>query len=80
MFEQAAVVPKDVLFNSAEKDVGQIFMGLTLGKTGLSANSQETLWAVFKAISALGNLIVVTFTAARGTEMHTKTCIAKTGC
>jgi len=47
-------------------DVGLEFISRTLGHTGLSAYHQQTFWCILKSISALGNLVVVTFTAARG--------------
>ena len=62
---QAAIIPKQELFSPAI-DVGTRFIQYTLGHAGLSANQLNTLWSTLKAISALGNLIVVTFTAARG--------------
>ncbi len=42
------------------------FMQLTLGHVVLSNRKLQTIWATLKAISAGGNLIVITFTVARG--------------
>lgn len=63
--KQAAVIPKHDLFTRG-LDIGMRFFQLTLGRAGLSDRQLQTLWATLKAISALGNLIVTTFTAARG--------------
>jgi hypothetical protein len=44
-------------------------MQLTLGHVVISNRQLQTIWATLKAISAGGNLIVVTFTVARGNEI-----------
>ncbi|OCK76766.1 hypothetical protein K432DRAFT_305642 [Lepidopterella palustris CBS 459.81] len=64
-FIYAAIIPKHELFTPGGIDVGARFFQLTLGHAGLSKKQLQTLWPVLKSISALGNLIVVTFTAAR---------------
>jgi hypothetical protein len=63
---QAAIIPKKELFTPGGIDVGFRFFQLTLGRAGVTNSQLRTLWPTLKAISALGNLIVVTFTAARG--------------
>jgi hypothetical protein len=67
---QAAIIPKQELFTPGGIDVGARFFQLTLGHAGLSNSQLQTLWSTLKAISALGNLIVVTFTAARGNSIE----------
>jgi hypothetical protein len=57
----AAVIPKDLLFTKGGIDVGGEFFHRTLGNT----TKVTTIWSVIKAYSAFGNIIVVTFTAAR---------------
>ncbi len=44
------------------------FMQLTLGHVVTNQNQLKTIWATLKAISAGGNLIVTTFTVARGNK------------
>jgi hypothetical protein len=63
---QAALIPKLELFTPGGIDVGMRFMQLTLGRVVTSNSQLQTIWATLKAISAGGNLIVVTFTVARG--------------
>lgn len=41
-------------------------MQLTLGRVVTNENRLSTIWSTLKAISAGGNLVVVTFTVARG--------------
>jgi hypothetical protein len=43
-------------------------MQLTLGHVVTNENQLNTIWSSLKAISAGGNLVVVTFTVARGNE------------
>jgi hypothetical protein len=45
-----------------------LFMTRTLGHVWTNPKHLATFVSVLKAISALGNIIVVTFTAARGNE------------
>jgi hypothetical protein len=45
-----------------------LFMTGTLGQVWTNPGQLATFVSVLKAISALGNIIVVTFTAARGNE------------
>jgi len=45
-----------------------LFMTNTLGRVWTNPEHLATFVSVLKAISALGNIIVVTFTAARGNE------------
>jgi len=45
------------------------FIQLTLGHTGLNNYQLQTFWTTLKAITVLGNLIVTTFTAARGNSV-----------
>lgn len=63
---QAAIIPKEELFTAGGIDVGARLMQLTLGHAGLNNSQLQTLWCTFKSIAVLGNLIVTTFTAARG--------------
>ncbi len=63
---QAAVVPKHELFTSGGIDVGFRFFQLTLGKVVESRAQLQMIWCSFKATSAMGNIIVVTFVASRG--------------
>lgn len=62
---QAAVVPQQELFTQGV-DIGFRFFQLTLGKVVRSQTQLQTIWSSLKATSALGNIIVVTFVAARG--------------
>ncbi len=63
--KQAAIIPKKELFTYG-LDLGMRFFQLTLGRAGVSDHQLQIIWPSFKAVSALGNLIVTTFTAARG--------------
>jgi len=67
--KQAAIIPKEELFTYG-LDVGARFFQLTLGRAGVSNRQLQKIWPAFKAISALGNLIVTTFTAARGSGIR----------
>jgi hypothetical protein len=64
---QAAVVPKQELFTPGT-DVGLRFFELTLGQVVTDQTQLTSIWSGLKATSAMGNIIVVTFVAARG--MH----------
>lgn len=63
---QAAIIPKDLLFQKGGIDVGTEFFARTLGNVIIDKGQRKTVFAVLKAISAFGNLIVITFTTARG--------------
>lgn len=63
---QAAIVPKDLLFQKGGVDVGTEFFARTLGNIVIDKGQRKTIFGVLKAISAFGNLIVITFTTARG--------------
>jgi hypothetical protein len=69
---QAAIIPKEELFTPGGIDVGLRFTHLTLGHTGLNDSQLKTFWTTLKAITVLGNLIVTTFTAARGKGFKAK--------
>jgi len=60
---QAAIIPKADLFKPGGIDVGMRFFELTIGRV---MGNYQTFFSILKAISAFGNLVVVTFTAARG--------------
>ncbi|KUJ21641.1 uncharacterized protein LY89DRAFT_608035 [Mollisia scopiformis] len=60
----AAIIPKADLFVPGGIDVGSKFFLLTLG-TKMKASHVKTFFSILKAISAFGNIIVVTFTCAR---------------
>ncbi|KAH8649408.1 amino acid permease-domain-containing protein [Tricladium varicosporioides] len=61
----AAIIPKKELFTPGGIDVGTRFFQLTLGRVVTSRTQLQTIFSILKAISAIGNIIVVTFTAAR---------------
>ncbi|KAF8865684.1 amino acid transporter, partial [Acephala macrosclerotiorum] len=61
----AAIIPKAQLFKDGGIDVMGVFMQLTLGNVMTNKNHLATFASCIKAISAFGNLIVVTFTTAR---------------
>jgi uncharacterized membrane protein len=56
------------LFTPGGIDVGARFFQLTLGHAITNPKHLQTFFSVIKAISAMGNIIVVTFTAARGNQ------------
>ena len=64
---QAAIIPKAELFTQGTDVLARYFQ-LTLGRVVTSHNQLQTIYSVLKAISAIGNIIVVTFTTARGNE------------
>jgi hypothetical protein len=63
---KAAIIPKKELFTPGGIDVGARFFQLTLGHAITNPRHLQTFFSVIKAVSAMGNIIVVTFTAARG--------------
>jgi len=62
----AAIIPKKQLFTPGGIDVGGTFFQLTLGHVMTNPAHVKTFFCVLKAICAMGNIIVVTFTTARG--------------
>jgi hypothetical protein len=65
--QQAAIIPKKELFTAGGIDVGARFFQLTIGHAITNPDHLQTFFSIIKAISAMGNIIVITFTAARGT-------------
>jgi hypothetical protein len=65
---QAVVIPNDVLLNAKGSDVANEFFQRTLGTLSPDSKVAERVTAAFMAISALGNVIVMTFTASRGSS------------
>jgi hypothetical protein len=61
---QAAVIPKSELFSGI--DVGARFFQLTIGKAINNPSLSIRFFNGLKAVSGIGNIILVTFTAARG--------------
>ncbi len=61
---QAAIIPKDVLFRP-DVDVALEFFKRTVGRAAADITHVETAAASLRALSAIGNVIVFTFTAAR---------------
>lgn len=59
----AAVIPKDILFQSNHDQASEFFR-LTIGRVASSRQTQA-ICGSFRALSAIGNVIVFTFTAAR---------------
>jgi hypothetical protein len=74
--QQAAIIPKKELFTAGGIDVGARFFQLTIGHAITNPLHLQTFFSVIKAISAMGNIIVVTFTVARGSkpQLHSTTC------
>lgn len=71
----AAIIPKADLFKAAlpgGMDVGGNFFARTLGKV-MKSTHVTTFYCLLKAFSAFGNIVVVTFTAARGNNDLTAT-------
>jgi hypothetical protein len=64
IINQAAIIPKEELFSGI--DVGARFFQLTIGNVIKNDNHTLRFYSGLKAVSAIGNIIVVTFTAARG--------------
>jgi hypothetical protein len=62
----AAIIPKKQLFTPGGIDVGGTFFNLTLGHVITDPAHVNKFFCVLKAICAMGNIIVVTFTTARG--------------
>jgi hypothetical protein len=58
------VVPKEELFKGI--DVGLRFFQLTIGNAIANDTTTRRFFSGLKSLSAAGNIIVVTFTAARG--------------
>jgi hypothetical protein len=64
---QAALVPHKELFRQdIDVDIGLQFFRRTLGKITVSEAQTVSIFSSFKALSAISNIIVFTFTAARG--------------
>lgn len=62
---QMTVVPREEQF--AGRDIGQRFFEISMNSVaGTSPDRAHRVFSGLKAVSALGNIIVVTFTAARG--------------
>jgi len=62
---QMTVVPREEQF--AGTDIGQRFFEIAMNSVaGASPDRAHRVFSGLKAVSALGNIIVVTFTAARG--------------
>ncbi len=59
------VVPKASQLDPS-KDVALLFFQLTFGTLSKNDNLPERVLSAFMAISSFGNIVVVTFTAARG--------------
>lgn len=66
--QQAAIIPKKELFTAGGIDVGARFFQLTIGHAITNPHHLQTFFSMIKAISTMGNIIVITFTAARGTN------------
>lgn len=62
--QQAANIPKEVLFQG-DTDVALEFFKRTVGRAATDITHVETAAASLRALSAIGNVIVFTFTAAR---------------
>jgi hypothetical protein len=68
---QVVVVPRDSLITAQGPDVAQEFFQRTLGTLGPpDSKIAQRLTAAFMAVSALGNVVVMTFTASRGSFLH----------
>jgi hypothetical protein len=59
------VVPKEDQLDP-RKNVALSFFQLTFGAISESSNQPQRILAAFMAISSFGNIVVMTFTAARG--------------
>ena len=59
------VVPKELQLDS-RYTVAESFFKLTFGSLSDSGNQPQRILAAFMAISSFGNIVVMTFTAARG--------------
>jgi len=63
------VVPKERQLDP-NKTVAQSFFELTFGALSDDDNQPQRILAAFQAISSFGNIVVMTFTAARGSHVH----------
>ncbi|KAJ4307254.1 hypothetical protein N0V88_000635 [Collariella sp. IMI 366227] len=60
----AAIIPKDILFQP-DRDIALEFFNRTIGKISSSPSQVQAACGALRAVSAIGNVIVFTFTAAR---------------
>jgi hypothetical protein len=63
------VVPKAVQLDS-KSNVALSFIQLTFGSLSEDDNQPQRILSAFMAISSFGNIVVMTFTAARGTAIQ----------
>lgn len=63
------VVPKEAQLNP-NNNVALLFFQLTFGAVSDNPVLPNRILAAFMAISSFGNIIVMTFTAARGKQAH----------
>jgi hypothetical protein len=61
---QAAIIPKEVLFQP-DKDIALEFFMRTIGRASSDLSRVQAACGALRALSAIGNVIVFTFTAAR---------------
>lgn len=59
------VVPREVLLSG--NNIALAFFERTFGVVSKDDNQPERILSAFMAISSFGNIVVMTFTAARGT-------------
>lgn len=62
---QMVVVPKDLQIRST-KTVAELFFEMTFGALSNNDKQPQRILAAFMAVSSFGNIVVMTFTAARG--------------
>jgi hypothetical protein len=62
---QMVVVPKALQLNP-ENNVALLFFQLTFGTLSKDDDQPQRILSAFMAISSFGNIVVMTFTAARG--------------
>ncbi|KAL2127849.1 hypothetical protein VTI74DRAFT_10088 [Chaetomium olivicolor] len=60
----AAVIPKELLFQS-DRDIALEFFNRTIGQVSSDPRQVQAACGALRALSAIGNVIVFTFTAAR---------------
>ncbi len=66
---QAALIPREALFKPGEYvDLGFEYFNYTIGHVTSGIQQTRAICGSFKALSAIGNVIVFTFTAARGKD------------
>ncbi|GAB1312831.1 hypothetical protein MFIFM68171_03041 [Madurella fahalii] len=61
----AAIIPRDVLLSQPDVDVALQFFHHTIGRATSDPRQVEAACGALRALSAIGNVIVFTFTAAR---------------